>query len=161
MKFEYQLTTKDIKKAAEIHYGTYRWTSFVPYIGAAFIIAGLLLIFKGNTNSQFIGLAAITMGFFQISLKKRLYSRKLTKILAHLCEEPISVSISDIIKVQCGNAVSKIPISSALRYKRNNGTFLIYSSRVQFLIFPENVFSSETELDDLEKALISKGLNTL
>ena len=160
ISLEQRISLEDYKAAARVHYRTYRYGRFRPWLAWILILIGIVLVFF--TSRNLLGSLCVAYGLFVV-LSKKLWVSRLANTAAKAKHfgEVIHVQIDDqkVLTAEQSGDVTRIQLSSFVGYIRHSIGFLLYPQENLFYLLKADAFDSGKQMDRLEEILSDSGVD--
>jgi uncharacterized membrane protein YfcA len=157
-----RLSEADYEAASAIHYRTYRYSKYRPWLAGILIFIGAYLLIE--VTGELFGILFVVYGIFML-LRKKIVINRITKAAAtaKLFGEEIRVVIdeSGVISSEVGENSSIMRIGSLFGFVRHPIGFLIYPQRNMFYYLKASAFESEEQMDTLYRMLKNSKIKEL
>ena len=147
MKYEYEITEKEVCAAARYHRRTYRWTVLRPVLGTILLLLFIFYILPPTEQyllSFFFLLASIYM-----FLANRLYDRRLAKHLSKVLIGQYTLEIDDqVMKMTDKDSSSEMAVSKIKCAIGTHDIVMLYLTRISFIVLPLSMFHNDLEKEE-------------
>lgn len=147
MKYEYEITKKEVFAAARCHRRTYRWIVVRPVLGTLCIsVFVLYILFPAKLSlSPFI---LLLLGLYLL-FANRLYENRLAKQLSKVLIGQYTLEIDDkIMKVKDNDSSSEVALTKIKCAIETHDVLILYISRISFIVFPTSMFQNDLEQEE-------------
>ena len=155
------LNEEDYRKAAAIHYRTYRISRFRPWLSLVLFCVGARYI--AYDDQQLFGFLCVGISLVRFFRRKQFEDHiARSAATAGGFGEEIRIELAEgIFRSEQDGMKSEYPLSKLHRYVRRPIGILVYPQRNLFCFIKAEAFESAQQLDELQKMLDEAGVEEL
>lgn len=147
MKYEYEITKKEVYSAARCHRRTYRWTVLRPVLGTLLLF--LFIFYILPPTEEYLISFFFLFGSIYMYLANRLYDRRLAAQLMGVLIGQYTLEINDqVMKVKDNDSSSEVALSKIKCAIETHDILMLYLGRVSFIVLPTSMFQNDLEQEE-------------
>jgi len=162
IELKQQLSEYDYKRAASVHFKTYRMSKARPFLATALILVGVWATYK--TDQFAYGFACIAYGVFML-FRKHLWIRRLVTSVktSKSFGENIEIRVQDdgMFLTNQGSESANLHLENLAGYVRTDIGIMLYPQRNTFFLLKASAFEDPEQMDTLENLLRTLGVKEI